>query len=131
MPGRQATFRTCSRAFSSSPDSTIRRLANTRPGTRMGGRCSSSHSKGATSRTSGSDGQSSRKSRAGPRFGVELERAAVRLGDRAGDEEAEARAGLRSPTGVDAAELLEYQPLLLGRNAGTVVADRERHEAVG
>src|SRR6266545_6834150 len=54
----------------------------------------------------------------------DLDRPAVRLGDRARDEEAETRARLRPCAGrLGTAELLEDQPLLLDRHARSAVAN--------
>src|SRR5712692_7720288 len=64
-----------------------------------------------------------------PRQGVHVERPAVRFGDRARDEEAEPRAGLRAAA-LGPAELLEDQPLLLARDARTAVADLNDDAAV-
>ena len=67
-----------------------------------------------------------------PSFGprAHVDRAAVRLGDRARDEEAEPGAGLRGAGHVGAAELLEDQPLLVVRDPGAVVGDGDAHGAV-
>src|SRR5207247_9052663 len=51
-----------------------------------------------------------------------VERAAVRLGDRARDEEPETRAGLRGAGYLGTPELLEDHALLLVRDARPVVA---------
>src|SRR5205085_2128676 len=55
---------------------------------------------------------------------------AVRLGDRARDEEAQARAGLGLSGHARAAELLEDELLVLARDPGAVVADRDDEGAV-
>src|SRR5919106_4969404 len=133
MPGSAATFRTCWRAFSSSPEATMRRLAKTRPGTRIGGDGSISHSNGATSRSSMSAPSCRQAQGEGgpvPRLRDELERAAVRLCDRPRDEEPEPGSRLRLAAHVDAPELLEHEALLLGGDAGAVVAHAHLDVAV-
>ena len=62
------------------------------------------------------DGKAHRERRSVALLGVDLERAAVRLGDRARDEEPQAGAGLRT-CGGRAAELLEDEPLILLRRS--------------
>src|SRR5919106_2073775 len=133
MPGSAATLRTCCSALSSSPDSTMRRLANTRPGTRIGGVGSISHSNGATSRIGllVPHGQPESEGRARAPLGRELERAAVRLGNRARDEEAEPGPRLGLAAEVQAPELLEHEGLLLGWDAGAVVAHAHGDQTVG
>src|SRR5947209_18374749 len=62
---------------------------------------------------------------------VDLQAAAVRLGDRARDEQSEAGAGLRAAGDVNASELLEDARVLLSRDSRSRVADRDAHAAVG
>ena len=70
------------------------------------------------------DGQLEREGRALAGRRADVERAAVRLGDRAGDEEAEAGARL-AEADVGPAELLEDQRLLVARDPGAAVLDRD------
>ena len=71
-----------------------------------------------------------RERRAGLRSRAHVERAAVGLRDRAGDEEAQPGPRLGRARHVHAAEFLEDAPLLLLRNAGSRVPHRDAHGAV-
>ena len=68
--------------------------------------------------------QRQREGRAAVRDRLDDDAAAVRLGDRAGDVEAEAGAGLGLVAELRPAELLEDQALLLRRDARPAIADR-------
>ena len=65
-----------------------------------------------------------------PACRLDVERAAVGLGDRTGDVEPQARAGLREAVVAHPAELLEDDLLGLGRDAGPVVAHAHGDDAV-
>jgi hypothetical protein len=54
----------------------------------------------------------------------------VRLRDGARDEEPEPCPGLRATARVDAAELLEHEPLLLGGDPRAVILDAQDHRFV-
>src|SRR5581483_11909807 len=75
-------------------------------------------------------GQLEPEGRSGGRARPDGDRAAVGLGDRAGDEEPEAGAGLAGAGRVQALELLEDHVLVLGRDAGPTVADVHHQRAV-
>src|ERR671925_525741 len=76
------------------------------------------------------EGQLERERRALVRGRMDVELATVGLRDRAGDEEAQARAGPRGAGSGDAAELLEDQLLVLLGNPGAVVVHVDPHAAV-
>src|SRR5581483_11793973 len=71
-----------------------------------------------------------RERRARVRARADVDRPAVRLGDRARDKEAEAGARLRPTGDVRAAELLEDEPLLVVRYTRPMVGDGDPHLAV-
>src|ERR671922_735494 len=77
-----------------------------------------------------SDRQLERERRAAGGGRADAKRAAVGLGDRARDEETEARPGLRAAGDVGAAELLEDQTLVLRWDAGPVVGHLDPDRAV-
>ena len=64
-----------------------------------------------------------------PGLGLQLDLAAVRLDQAAGQGEAEPRAGLVHRRVADLVELLEHPLLVLPRDAGAGVDDRQVHVA--
>src|SRR3954451_12418639 len=76
------------------------------------------------------DGEREREGRARLGARAHVERAAMRLCDRAGDEETEPRAGLGCARHVHPAELLEDATLLVAGDARACVTHRDAHRAV-
>ncbi|TMM15216.1 MAG: WYL domain-containing protein [Actinobacteria bacterium] len=98
---------------------------------RAGARAREGARRRASPRCAGLAGrQRQREGRPRIRGRANVERAAVGLRDRARDEEAEPGAGLGPAGDVGAPELLEDEPLLIERDSGTAVDDRDAHGAV-
>src|SRR5829696_555251 len=83
-----------------------------------------------TRRARASERQGEPKGRSAAGRGANLEGPAVRFGDRARDEQAQAGSGLRVLGHVGPAELLEDQPLVVWRDPRATVANLDDHAAV-